>query len=58
MLILTIVQLDIALEFFSLYFVFTACNLVSMFLCVISVKVFVCVCEDGVKLNYYHSIRS
>ena len=57
MLILTIAQLDITLELFSFYFVYTsACNLVSMFLCVIAIKVDVCVCEDGVKLNYSHSI--
>ena len=53
MLILIIAQLDITLELFSFYSVYTsACNLVSMFLCVIAVKVNVCVCEDGVKLNY------
>ena len=59
MLILTIVQLDITLEFFfsSFYFVYTsACNLVFAFVCVITVKVTVNVCEDGVKLNYFRSI--
>ena len=51
MLILTIALLDITLEFFSFYFVYTsACNLVSVFLCVLAVKVDdVCACEDGVK---------
>ena len=40
MLILTIAQLDITLEFFSFYFVYTsACNLLSVFVCVIVVKV-------------------
>ena len=59
MLILTIAQLDITLEFFSFYSVYTsACNLVSVFLCVIAVKVFLCVCEDEVKLNYSRSILS
>ena len=47
MLILTIVQLDITLDLFSLllgYFVYTsACNLIYAVLCVISVKVDVCV---------------
>ena len=60
MLILTIVQLDIILDFFfllSFCFVYTsACNLVSMFVSVITVKVTVSVCEDGVKLNYFHLI--
>ena len=58
MLILTIVQLDITLEiFFSFYFVYTsACNLVFAFVRMITVKVTVSVCEDGVKLNYFHSI--
>ena len=52
MLILTIAQLDITLEFFSFYSVSTsACNLVSVFLCVIAVKVDVCVFEDEVKLH-------
>ena len=59
MLILTIVKLDIFLEFFHFYFVCTsACNLVSLFVRVISVKVNVSVCEDGVKLNYFRSIVS
>ena len=59
MLILTIAQLDITLEFFSFYYVYTsACNLVSVFLWVIAVKVFVCVCLDGVKLNDSHLILS
>ena len=56
MLILTIVLLDITLEyffFFSFYFVYTsACNLVFAFVRVITVSV----CEDGVKLNYFRSI--
>ena len=38
---------------FLFYFGYTsACNLVSVFMCVIAVKVNVCVCEDGFKLNY------
>ena len=58
MLILTIAQLDIILEIFILfYFCYTsACNLVSVFVRVIVVKVNVCICEDGVKLNYFRSI--
>ena len=59
MLILTIVQLDITLDFFffSFHFVYTsACNLVFAFVCVITVKVIVSVCEDGVKLNYFRYI--
>ena len=40
-------------NFFSFYSVYTsACNLVSVFVRVIAVKVNVCVCEDSVKLNY------
>ena len=59
MLKLTIAQLDITLKFFSFYSIYTsACNLVFVFLCVIAVKVFMCVCEDEVKLNYYRSILS
>ena len=59
MFILTIAQLDITLELFSFYYVYkSACNLVSVFFCVITVKVFMCVCEDGVKLNYSRSILS
>ena len=59
MLILIIAQLDITLEFFSFYYVYTsACNLVSVFVCVIIVKVNVCVCEDGVKVNYFRLILS
>ena len=53
-------QLDITLEIFfflSFCFVYTsACNLVSMFVCVITVKVTMSVCKDGVKLNYFRSI--
>ena len=59
MLILTIVQLDITLEFFffSFYFVYTsACNFVFVFVCVIIVKVAMSVCKDRIKLNYFHSI--
>ena len=59
MLILTIVQLDITLEFFffSFYFVYTsACSLVFAFVRVIVVKVTVTVCEGGVKLNYFREI--
>ena len=60
MLIMIIAQLDIIQEIFILfYFGYTsACNLVSMIVCVIAVKVNVCVCEDGVKLNYSRSILS
>ena len=59
MLILTIAQLEITLEFFSFYSVYTsACNLVSVFVRVIVVKVNVCVCEDKAKVNYFHSILS
>ena len=60
LLILTIAQLDIILEIFILfYFGYTsACNLVSVFVHVIAVKVNVCVYEDGVKLNYSRSILS
>ena len=58
MLILTIVQLDVILEFFlKIYFGDTsACNLVSVFVRVITTKVIVCVCKDGVKLNYFRLI--
>ena len=66
MLILTITQLDINLEF-NLIFLFiihlfiyfsyiSACNLVSVFMCVTTVKVIVDVCVDKVKLNYLHLI--
>ena len=59
MLILTIVQFDIILEFFRFHFVYTsAYNLVYVFVRVIAVKVNVRVCEDGVKLNYFRSILS
>ena len=54
--------IDITLDFFSLFtwlFCYTsACNFVSVFLCVIAIKVIVCVCEDRVKLNYSRSILS
>ena len=56
MLILTIVQLDITLEFFFFLFHFfytSACNLVFAFVRVITVKVIMSVCEDRVKLNYF-----
>ena len=57
MLILTIVQSDIKNFPFSFYFVYTsACNLVFAFMCVITLKVTMSVCEDGVKLNYLCSI--
>ena len=57
--LILIAQLDITLEFFSFYYVYTSsCNLVFMFVRVIAVKVNVCVCEDGVKVNYFHSILS
>ena len=63
MLILTIVQLDITLDFYfsffflSFHFVYTsACNSVFTFVHVITVKVIVSVCEDGVKLNYFRLI--
>ena len=55
MLILTIEQLDIILDFFFLGDT-SACNLVFVFVCVIVVKVTVCECEDGVKLNYFRLI--
>ena len=59
MLILTIAQLDITLESFSFYHIYTsACNLVSVFVRLISVKIIVCVFEDGVKLNYSRLILS
>ena len=57
MLILTIVQLYITLEFYFIFlfnFVYiSACNLVFAFVRVITVKVIVSACEDGVKLNYF-----
>ena len=58
MLILTIAQLDIILEIFFLFYFgdTSACNLVSVVVCVIAVKGTVCVCKDRVKLNYFHSI--
>ena len=59
MLMLTIVQLNITLDFFffSFYFVCTsACNLVFAFVRVIIVKVIVSVCKDRVKLNYFRLI--
>ena len=59
MLVLTIVQLDITLDFFFLSFCFvytSACNLVSMFVSVITMKFIVSVCKDEVKLNYFCSI--
>ena len=58
MLITTIAQLDIILEIFILFYFgdTSACNLVSVFVLLISVKVTVCVCEDEVKLNYFRSI--
>ena len=63
MLILTIAQLDITLEFyFILYFLYfffgyiSACNLVFVFVGVTTVKVIVDVCADGVKLNYLRLI--
>ena len=44
---------------FKFYFGDTnACNLVSVVVRVIAVKGIVCVCEDGVKLNYFHSIMN
>ena len=55
-------QLDITLDFFfnfffSFHFVYiSACNLVFAFVRVITVKVIVNVCEDGVKLNYFRLI--
>ena len=63
MLILTIAQLDITLEFnLILYFYFyffgyiSACNLVFVLMRVTIVKVIVDVCPDGVKLNYLRLI--
>ena len=63
MLILTIAQLDITLDLFSLFtllFYFTQVLVTwsLLFLCVIAVKVDVCSCEDGVKVNYFRSILS
>ena len=59
MLILTIAQLDITLEFnlifLFIYFFFgyiSSCNLVFVFVHVTTVKVIVNVCTDEVKLNY------
>ena len=57
MLILTIVKLDITLEifFFSFHFVYTSAhNLVLTFVRVITMKVIVSICKDGIKLNYFH----
>ena len=51
-LILTIMQLDFTLEFLSFYPIYTSVVIGSLCLCVISVKVIVCVCKDGVKVNY------
>ena len=55
MLILTIMQLDITLEFYFILFYFgyiSAYNLVFAFVRVTTVQVIVNVCADGVKLNY------
>ena len=60
MLILTIAQLDITLEFifYFLFFIYyiSACNLVFVFVRVTTVKVIVNACADGVKLNYLYLI--
>ena len=58
MLILTIVHLDITLDFFFYSIYTSACSWVFVFLCVIAIKVFVCICEDEVKLNYSRLILS
>ena len=63
MLILTIVQLDITLDLFSLFtllFCFTQVLVTwsLLFLCAIVVKVDVFACEYGVKVNYLCSILS
>ena len=49
-------QLDIIMNFLFYFGDTSACNLVSVVVRVIAVKVTLCVCEDGVKLNYFHSI--
>ena len=64
MLILTIAQLDITLEFnlilyffyFYLFSYISAFNLVFVFVRVTTVKVIVNVCVDRVKLNYLRLI--
>ena len=59
MLILTIAQLDITLEFNLILYFFgyiSACNLVFVLVRVTIVKVIVDVCADGVKLNYLRLI--
>ena len=57
MLILIIVQLDITLEFNFIYFCYiSACNLVSVLLCVTIVKVIVNACANEVKWNYLRLI--
>ena len=59
MLILTIMQLDITLEFYFILFYFgyiSAYNLVFAFVRVTTVQVIVNVCADGVKLNYIRLI--
>ena len=56
MLILTITQLDITLEFHFYCGYISACNMVFVLLRVTIVKVIVNVCADGVKLNYLHLI--
>ena len=61
MLILTMAQLNIALEF-NLFFYFLffgyiiSLNMVFMFICVTTLKVSVNVGADGVKLNYLRLI--
>ena len=57
------VRVDIdnsAIRYYSgtlFYFVYiSSCNLVFAFVHVIIVKVIVIICEDGVKLNYFHLI--
>ena len=57
MLILTVVQLYITLEFYFIYFGYiSACKLVFAFVRVTTVKVIMTVCVDGVKLNYLYLI--
>ena len=59
MLILIIAQIDITLDFFFFYYVYTsACNLVTVVFVCDCKKVDVCACEEGIKVNYFYSIRS
>ena len=64
MLILTIAQLDITLDqfvfFFNLFIQFTQVLVTwsLLLLCAVAVKVDLCACEDGVKVNYFRLILS